>query len=63
MLSWAYTWRDVANQQDALFRVIHLLRNIVQKINAQQLALHSTNAIHIIPKDAAKLGVEAVTRT
>ena len=39
------------------------IRNIVQQINAQELALHSTNAIHKIPKDAAKLGVEAVTRT
>ena len=55
--------RDVGNQQDALFRVIHLLRNMVQQINAQELALHSTNAMHTIPKDAAKLGVEAVNRT
>ena len=32
------------------------------KLNAQELALHSTNAIHTILTDAVKLVIEAETR-
>ena len=39
----------------------HLLRNIAQQ-HAQELALHSTNAVHTILTDAVNLGVEAGTR-